>query len=152
VRKLQQNPPSKLGCLKEIVSKSPPHVIQTQKHMVASNRPLTQDSRSAYPKEQIEVPKDLEMAKSKGGGLKGSTSSKVHTTSPPKIHILDLKKIRPFGLKKLNPESLPKVLMIKKTLPWLLSNTFKKLKVNWIDVKCIQCVAYFKKLGIKAPS
>jgi len=65
VRKLQQNPPSKLGCLKEIVSKSPPHVIQTQKHMVASNRPLTQDSRSAYPKEQIEVPKDLEMAKSK---------------------------------------------------------------------------------------
>jgi hypothetical protein len=82
--------------------------------MVASNKPLTQDSRNACPKEQIEMPKDLDMAKSKGGGLKGSTSSKVHITSPPKIHILDLKKTRPLGLKKLNPEYLPEVLMIKK--------------------------------------
>jgi len=82
--------------------------------MVASNKPLTQDFRNAYPKEHIEVPKDLDMAKSKGKGIKGSTSSKVHITSPPKIHILDLKKTRPLGLKNLNPESLPKVLMIKK--------------------------------------
>jgi hypothetical protein len=66
--------------------------------MVASNKPLTQDSRNTYSKEQIEVPKALDMEKSKGGGLKGSNSSKVDITSPPKIHILDLKKTRPLGL------------------------------------------------------